>query len=176
MYEKIVEGSLISDEAFRQALKKTLSELRIDVHRLSRFSGVAESTLYKLVSGERSNPRISTFRQIIGAIKKLEGLDEGEPFIAVIASRQSLDSLKTTYFGTGKRRFRIKEYPVSSVEDVIIAAVRAQSEGARGLVCAPIVSTTIEKIVNIPISTCPVGLCQEPFLKAIESLTYKIVE
>jgi predicted transcriptional regulator len=176
MYEKIVDASLISDEAFQQTLKKTLSMLRIDIRRVSHVSGISESTLYKLVSGARSNPRISTFRRIVNAIRKLEGLEGGEPFIAVIASRQSLDALKTAFFKVGERRFRIKEYPVSSVEDVIVAAVRAQSEGAKGLVCAPIVSTTVEKIVNIPVTTCPVGACRAPFLSAIEALTYKIIE
>ncbi len=176
MYERVVKGSLISDEAFRRALREAISELGVDVHKLSVISGVAESTLYKLLSGERSNPRISTFRKIVNAIRKLEGLEGHEPFIAVIASRQALDALKTAYFTSGKRRFRIKEYPAHSIEDAIIAAVRAQAEGAKGLVCAPIVSTTVEKIVDIPVATCPVGLCRKPFLKAIESLTYKIPE
>jgi predicted transcriptional regulator len=89
------------------------------------------SFLYQVLSyySLLSNPRILTFRRIVNAIRKLKGLEGGEPFIALIASRQSLDALKTAFFNVKERRFRIKEYPVSSVEDGIIAAVRAQSKG-----------------------------------------------
>ena len=46
----------------------------------------------------------------------------------------------------------IREYPVSTVEDAIIAAVRAERDGALAVVCAPIVAPTIEKILSIPVS------------------------
>jgi len=46
----------------------------------------------------------------------------------------------------------VKEYPVSTVEDAIIAAVRAERDGALGVVCAPIVAPTVEKILSIPVS------------------------
>ncbi|MDD3316175.1 MAG: transcriptional regulator, partial [Methanosarcina sp.] len=35
----------------------------------------------------------------------------------------------------------------------IIAAVNAERDGAKALVCAPIVSPTVEKILNIPVTT-----------------------
>ena len=41
---------------------------------------------------------------------------------------------------------------LSDEEDAIIAAVRAERDGALGVVCAPIVTPTIERIITIPVS------------------------
>jgi predicted transcriptional regulator len=38
------------------------------------------------------------------------------------------------------------------VEDAIVAAIRAERDGAIAVVCAPIVSPTIEKVLDIPIA------------------------
>jgi predicted transcriptional regulator len=47
----------------------------------------------------------------------------------------------------------VREYAAYTMEDAIIAAVRAERDGASALVCAPIVSPTIEKILSIPVAT-----------------------
>lgn len=47
----------------------------------------------------------------------------------------------------------IKEYAVTTVEETMIVAIQAEKEGASALVCAPIVSPTVEKIVNLPVTT-----------------------
>ena len=47
---------------------------------------------------------------------------------------------------------RLREYPVSTIEDAIIAAVHAEKDGALGVICAPIVTPTIERILTIPVS------------------------
>jgi predicted transcriptional regulator len=39
------------------------------------------------------------------------------------------------------------------MEDTIISAIKAERDGAVAVVCAPIVSTTIEKILRIPVAT-----------------------
>ena len=51
------------------------------------------------------------------------------------------------------RHVRVREYPATTVEDAIIASVRAERDGGIAIVCAPIVSSTIERIVDIPIAT-----------------------
>ena len=175
LWEEIVKLSLESDEVFRNALKKTLKELRMDVKEFSKLSGVSESSLYKILSGERVNPRLSTFRDIVKTLKKLEAPEEvSEPFIAVMASRPMLDTLGTRYIQFRGHRIRLKEYAVTSIEDVIVAAVRAEQEGARAIVCAPIVSTTLEKVVKVPVSACPIHLCKQPMLRAAEVAASKI--
>lgn len=175
LWEEVVRLSLESDEIFRKALRKALKELRIDAKELSKLSGVSESSLYKILSGERTNPRLSTFRDIVKALKKLEAPEEvSEPFIAVVASRPMLDTIGTRYIQFRGHRIHLREYAVNSIEDVIVAAVRAQQEGAKAIVCAPIVSTTLEKVVKVPVSACPIHLCKQPMIKAAEAAASKI--
>jgi predicted transcriptional regulator len=174
LWEGVVQSSLKSDEAFRKALKQALEEARIDAKRFSELSEVSESALYKILSGERANPRLSTYRKIVKALKRLEGAEESEPFIAIIAARPTLDAIETRYIQVQDHNIRLKEYAATSLEEVIVAAVRAQQEGAKAIVCAPIVSTTVEKIVKIPVSACPVDQCRQPILKAAETAASKI--
>ncbi|MFA7186049.1 MAG: hypothetical protein WC082_14205, partial [Victivallales bacterium] len=61
----------------------------------------------------------------------------------------------------------LREYPVNTVEDAIIAAVRAERDGALAVVCAPIVAPTVEKILTIPVSRV---IPTVSIIKAIERL------
>ena len=76
---------------------------------------------------------------------------EDSHFIAVIANSMVMETLPKTIDLDGLEA-TIREYPVSTVEDAIIAAVRAERDGALGVVCAPIVAPTIERILTIPVS------------------------
>lgn len=174
LWEDVVQSSLKSDEEFRRTLKRALEDAHIDTKEFSRLSGISESSLYKILSGERANPRLSTYRRIIKALKSLEGVEEGESFIAVIAARPTLDAIETRYVQIQGRQIRLKDYAATSIEEVIVAAVRAQQEGAKAIVCAPIVSTTVERIVKVPVSACPVVQCRQPILKAAKSAAQKI--
>jgi len=174
LWEEVMESSLESNEAFQRGLRNALKKLHVDAKELSRLSGISESSLYKILSGERANPRLSTYRTIIKTIKRLEGVEEGEPFIAIIAARQTLDTIETRYIEIKNRRIPIREYAATTIEDVIVAAVRAQQEGAGAIVCAPIVSTVVEKVTKVPVSACPVALCKQPILRAAETAASKI--
>jgi len=57
------------------------------------------------------------------------------------------------------------------MEEAIIGAVRAEREGARALVCAPIVSPTVEKIIKIPVSAI---MPKDSLLEAIENVARKL--
>lgn len=173
-WEKVVYAGLNSDDAFRKALRNAMEKLRIDAKHLSRLSGVSESSLYKTLSGQRESLRLSSYRGIVKALKKIEGVEEGDPFIAIIAARPILDTIERKYVEVRGRRVQLKEYAATSIEDVIIASVRAQQEGAKAIVCAPIVSTTVEKITRIPVSACPVTLCAQPIMKAAEMAASKM--
>ena len=76
LWEELVLSGLESNEAFRRALRKALEELHVDTKRFSRHSGVSESALYKILSGERANPRLSTYRKIVESLKRLEAAEE----------------------------------------------------------------------------------------------------
>ena len=130
---------------------------------------------YKILTGNRSNPRLSTYRKIVNVIKNLEGYAEkDDPFIAIIAARSTLDAIKEGYVEIEKKKFQLREYAAMTIEDAIVAAIRAQNEGAQAIVCAPIVGSIIEKVINIPISTCPVALCKEPIIRAAKTVALKI--
>lgn len=175
LWEELTQSSLKSNENFRKTLKDVLKKLRLDTKELSKLSAVSESSLYKILTGNRSNPRLSTYRRIVNSIKNLEGYgDKDEPSIAIIAARSTLDAIKEGYIEIEKKKFRLKEYAAMTIEDAIVAAIRAQNEGARAIVCAPIVGSIIEKVISIPISTCPVALCKEPIIRAAETVALKI--
>jgi predicted transcriptional regulator len=65
----------------------------------------------------------------------------------------------------------IREYSATTMEEAIIGAVRAEREGAIALVCAPIVSPTVEKIIRIPVSTI---MPRNSLIEAIENVAHKI--
>jgi predicted transcriptional regulator len=71
-------------------------------------------------------------------------MDE-EEFVALIAARYVLEEMN---FGES-----IKIYPATTLEDAIVAAVRAEKEGAGVIVCAPVISSLVERMVDVPVVT-----------------------
>ncbi|MBR2254882.1 MAG: transcriptional regulator [Candidatus Methanomethylophilaceae archaeon] len=146
----IVAGMLREDGGFQKALRTTVEdELGMTFNEFCQVSGVSNSTMYKILEGGRE-PNLRTIRQIIKTIRILQTPEEGL-FIAVIASATVLEDLPEEMELNGLK-VSIHEYSVSTVEDAIIAAVRAERDGALGVVCAPIVAPTVEKILSIPVS------------------------
>jgi predicted transcriptional regulator len=88
----------------------------------------------------------------VKTIREIKESDGGD-FIAVIAARSVLDNIVETKKKIGGRLVTIREYSATSMEEAILAAVNAERDGAKALVCAPIVSPTVEKILNIPVTT-----------------------
>jgi len=178
LWEDLAKSSLDSNESFQKTLKEILKKLRLDtkeLSELSELSGISESSLYKIISGKRPNPRLSTYRRIINSIKKLEGHEEkNKPFIAIIAARSTLDAIQEGHIEIENKSISLKEYAAMTIEDAIVAAIHAQNEGAQAIVCAPIVGSIIEKVIKIPISTCPVALCKEPIIRAAQTVALKI--
>lgn len=148
---KILRAAATSDEAFSKALRQTLSDLDMTLKEFAKTADISSSTLYKMVGGERS-PSLEVLRRILRTVGELEGGKRGE-FIAVIAARHVLDEVVERSMKIEGRQLLTREYPATTLEDAIVASVRAERDGARAIVCAPIVSTTIERIVDIPIAT-----------------------
>ena len=146
-------------------------ELGVSIGEFSEKSGIAESTIYKILAGER-DPNLRTFRKILTTIREIEiGSAERRRFIAVVCSRGCLDVLDRRKIEIGDESFDIREYAVTTMEEAIIAAIQAEREGASALVCAPIVSPTVERIVNIPVATIRP---RTSIMKAIELAAKKI--
>jgi predicted transcriptional regulator len=121
------------------------------------------------MSGNRE-PNLRTIRQIVKTIRQIEGKEKSD-FIAVIAARPVLDNIMETKKKIAGRLCTIREYSATTMEEAIIGAVRAEREGAIALVCAPIVSPTVEKIIRIPVSTI---MPRNSLIEAIENVAHKI--
>jgi predicted transcriptional regulator len=71
----------------------------------------------------------------------------------------------------GERLRVLREYSATNIEEAIVAAVRAERDGAAALACAPIVSPTVEKLLSIPVATI---IPRESLIRAIEVAARKI--
>lgn len=144
-------SAIESDESFRTELHEVLKDLGWTAKELSKKAGVSPSTLYKIMNEDRS-PSLEILRKILRAIREAEGLRAGS-FIALIVTRRVLDEVVERTVDIEGETVRVREYPASTVEDAIIAAINAERDGAVAVVCAPIVTPTVEKILDIPIAT-----------------------
>jgi predicted transcriptional regulator len=148
---KLQKAALESDESFMTALQETLDTLGWTVQELAKKAGVSPSTIYKITNEQRS-PSLDILRKILRAVREAEGLRAGS-FIALIVTRRVLDEVIERSVQIGDETVKVREYPAATVEDAIVSAIRAERDGAVAVVCAPIVSPTIEKILDIPIAT-----------------------
>lgn len=148
--DDLITGMLREDGGFQKELRRILDEeLGMSLNEFCQIAGISQSTLYKVLEGERE-PNLRTVRQVVKALRLLnQGQDS--LFIAIIAASTALQDVPDVIDVKG-RKVQIHEYPVSTVEDAIVAAVRAERDGALGVVCAPIVAPTVEKILSIPVS------------------------
>jgi predicted transcriptional regulator len=166
--ERVMRAAFQSDERLRETLKEVFRELGLSAREFSKVSAIPQSTLYKILSGHR-DPNITTLRQIVKTIRQLEG-SEGN-FIAIIAARPVLDKINEKKMKIGDRMLTLREYSATTIEEAIIAAIRAERDGASALVCAPIVSPTVEKLLSIPVATI---IPRDSVIRAIEVAAGKI--
>ncbi|MBN1454669.1 MAG: helix-turn-helix domain-containing protein [Methanomicrobia archaeon] len=153
--DELLTELFVQDQALPAVLTKTIKQkLGMSVGEFSMHSGIPVSTLYKILSGER-DPNLRTFRRILSTIRAIEGAEAKtkRKFIAIIGTRSVLDEIEQMSIAVGDRTIDIKEYAVTGIEEAIISAIQAERDGAAALVCAPIVSSTIEKVVTIPVAT-----------------------
>jgi predicted transcriptional regulator len=154
--EDLISSMLREEGGFQKAFRNILDEeLEMSLSEFCSVSGISQSTMYKILE-EKREPNLRTIRQIIHALNVITRSDD-ENFVAVIASSTFMEALPKTMDVEG-RTIKIREYPISTVEDAIIAAVRAERDGALAIVCAPIIALTVKKIIRIPVSpVMPLG-------------------
>lgn len=169
MVDELIAGILRGPGGFRDSLRRVLEEdLEMSIHEFCSRTGISQSTIYKIMQEERE-PNLRTVRRIIYAVRKLENHPGGN-FIAVIASRPVLNTIVERIVRIGEKNVRVKEYPATTIEEAIIAAVNAEKDGAIAVVCAPIVAPTIEKLLTVPVT---VIIPKSSMLKAIEDAAEK---
>lgn len=160
----------VLDESFGERLKECIGRLGISIKGFSEESGIPKSTLYKIISSEKKNFRISTLKRIIETVKRLEGYDQTN-MIGIITTRGALDTVGRK-FEIGGKTVKVNEYPATTIEEEIIQGVRAEKEGVKGLICGPIAATTLEKVVGIPIVS--LRFEEGPLVNAIKKIVEKI--
>jgi len=148
--ERLKDIIFLSNETFKSELESLLIKNFGSIRNFSDISKIPLPTLYKIFSGDRE-PNLKTLRKIFEVLK--EGEENDKKFIALIASRPVLNMLDESYVSDNENKFLIKEYAATSIEEVFVQSIRAEREGASALVCAPIVSSIVEKVVTIPVVT-----------------------
>lgn len=132
-------------QEFKTALEEALDRRQMTLKELAELADIPPATLYKITSGER-DPRLSTVKSIVLALEPYD-----QDMIAIIAAKFLLDEIEGEPLEYNGRKIRVKGYTANTMEDCIVAAVRAEKEGAAGIICAPILATLIERIVDIPV-------------------------
>lgn len=156
----------IFETDFAEALLEELARQDMSIRDLADRAGIPAATLYKLTSG-RADPRLSTIRRIVNVLEPRE-----KSFIAVIAARFLLDELDNRHLTIDGKEYLIRGYAADSLEECIIAAVRADKEGALGIICAPILAPIVEKIVDCPIAIMKPQ--QQTLIEAIETIAKRV--
>ena len=155
---------------FGEKLRETLNNLGLTIKEFSAESKIPPSTLYKIISNEKKDFRRSTLKQIVEGVRQLEGTDQ-ENVIGIITTRSALDTIGRAVEIDGKV-VHVKEFPATTIEEAIIQGVRAEKEGVKGIICGPIAATTLEKVVDVPITA--LRFEEGPLLTAITKLTEKL--
>lgn len=168
MWLELLKISL--SESFGEKLKDCIGRLGMNIKEFSDASKLPKSTLYKIISNEEKDFRRSTLKQIIGTVKRLEGYGQ-ENVIGIITTRGALDTLGRSFEIDGKT-IKVNEYPATTIEEEIIQGVRAEKEGVKGLICGPIAATTLEKVVDVPITA--LRFEEGPLINSIKRLAEKI--
>jgi len=169
-YQKLVALFIRNPDSFGNTLKETIKKQGYSLRDFSKLSKVPENTLYKITHDKNRDFKVSTLRNILMTIQKLQGIDE--PFIAIITSRTVLDRIKMKDVKIKDKIIPVKEYPASTIEEVLLTAIRAERDGALGIVCGPIAATNVEKIVTVPVAAI---LLDEAGVKhALEILKFKL--
>ncbi len=156
MDTKLLEAALTGGPELQDALHYLINvELGMKVSEFASESGILAPTLYKLLTGQRE-PSLETLRRICSMARRLTENPSTGKLIAVIAARGTLESIEDSTMVVDGEEITIREYPALSMGEAIITAINAERDGASALVCAPIVATTVERIVSMPVSIiCP---------------------
>lgn len=165
--DDLITGMLREEGGFQIAMRNILDEeLKMSLNEFCNATGLSQSTMYKVMEGGRE-PNLRTARQVIKALRILNKPEDSR-FIAIIAASTALENVPKSVMVNG-HEISVHEYPVATLEDAIIAAVRAERDGALGLICAPIVAPTVEKILSIPVSrvipTSSIGVAMERLIQ-----------
>ncbi len=170
-YDKLMWSLIDSNEQFIKMFKEMLFQQNLTITEFCKKAKISESTIYKIMSNPDKDFRISTFRNIIKKVRKIEGINPDQTTIGIITTRGALNSINRK-MRISKKDVNIKEFPATTIEEEIIQGIRAQQEGVNGLICGPIAATTLEKVVDIPVMS--IQFERKLLLQSLENILNKI--
>jgi predicted transcriptional regulator len=141
-----------SNERFVEIFREILYRKSLSVVEFSQIAGIPHSTIYKIISNPEKDFRISTLRDIVNGLETLDGKPVQERTIGVITTRTALDQIGREIQIKG-RSVIVKEYPANTIEEEIVQGIKAVNDGVSGIICGPIAATTLEKVVDIPVTS-----------------------
>jgi len=151
---------------FKPALDYELERRGMTIRELAKRIGVSPATLYKISCGDR-DPRLST---LIAISEVFDPCDEHS--IAVISAKFLLDGVTGKKIAINGVDYTIKGYNAHTLDECILCAVRAEKEGASGIICAPILTSLIEKLVDVPVVNIRPG--EESYMAAIDVMVRQL--
>ncbi len=169
-YDQLLRELMKGHTAFIKYFKYILKTHSLSVQDFSAQSGIPKNTLYKILSGQRSDFRISTLTSIYHTLRELQIPEQ--KFIALITSRAVLDRLDTNHVELEDNSYALKEYPSITIEEVIQNSVLAERDGACGIVCGPIAATSIRNIVDIPVTA--IHMDKQSIMTGLHSFVNKL--
>ena len=170
-HDKLLKSLIDSNEKFIHTFKEMLFKQNLTISDFCKKTSISESTIYKIMSNPKKDFRISTFRNIIQEVKKIEGVEKNGTTIGIITTRGALDLINRK-MTLNHKEITIKEFPATTIEEEIIQGIRAEREGVNGLICGPIAATTLEKVVNIPIMS--IQFEKKLLIQSLDNITKKI--
>jgi len=170
-HDKLMWSLIESNEEFIKTFKEMLFQQNLTITDFCKKTSIPESTIYKIMSNPGKDFRISTFRNIMKEVQKIEGVSVNKTTIGIITTRGALNSIKRT-IRFHQKEIIVKEFPATTIEEEIIQGVRAEREGVNGLICGPIAATTLEKVVTIPVMS--IQFEKKMLLQSLENILNKI--
>ncbi len=170
-HDKLMWSLVESNEQFIKMFKEMLFQQNLTITDFCKKTNIPESTIYKIMSNPDKDFRISTFRNIIQQVRKMEGIHPNETTIGIITTRGVLDSINRK-IRLNNKDIIVKEFPATTIEEEIIQGIRAERERVNGLICGPIAATTLEKVVNIPVMS--IQFERRLLLQSLENILYKM--
>jgi predicted transcriptional regulator len=171
LFQELLDAAMISNETFVERFKLAMKQLGISNKALSEGSGIPLSTINKVLCQKR-DLRCSTLRAMMKFIKA-KTITKADIVIGIIGTRSALDTLTKHQIAVKGKKILLREYPSSSIEDVILNAIKAERERVNGLVCATIVANLICKFIKVPIMS--VKLDESNMLDSVALLVDKIL-
>lgn len=147
MWQQVMNKAGTND--FGDQLERALRQQNLSIKEFAERYEIPESTLYKITSGERVNFGVETLRKIADGLQAEEGYDQRT--VGLITTRQACDQAPSE-MSFQETTYRILPLPAHTIEEEIIKGVNAEKDGIDAILCGPIAATTIEQVVDIPVS------------------------